>query len=49
MYQSCFTFGGGDLVPTVEEYMLYFVARRFKQIEFTRELRGIANVFLGRI
>ncbi|MBA0730056.1 hypothetical protein Golax_022631, partial [Gossypium laxum] len=21
MYQSCFTFGGGDLVPTVEEYM----------------------------
>ncbi|MBA0729588.1 hypothetical protein Golax_023158 [Gossypium laxum] len=21
MYQSCFTFGGGDLVPAVEEYM----------------------------
>ncbi|MBA0729590.1 hypothetical protein Golax_023158 [Gossypium laxum] len=43
---SCFTFGGGDLVPAVEEYMALL---RCSKIQHRSRRRGIANAFLGRI
>ncbi|MBA0576697.1 hypothetical protein Golob_027447, partial [Gossypium lobatum] len=43
---SCFTFGGGDLVPTVDEYTALLCCSK---IQRGSSRRGIANVFIRRI